>query len=225
MAKTALVAGASGLVGSFCVQILEQDPDYENIIVPTRRPLGLSGKATEVNLNFDNLHEYEQQLKADDYFCCLGTTIAKAGSKANFRKVDYEYVVKFGEIAQKVAANSFSMVSAIGADANSMVFYSKTKGKAEKALQEIGLSKLLIFQPSIIDGNRNEYRRGEHLWLKFMHFLGKLAPQNYRPIHAAQIAQAMVSKTKHSKEKFEIVGNAAMLQMTPKSAIQHLLEE
>ena len=131
---------------------------------------------------------------ADDVFCCLGTTIAKAGSRDAFRKVDFEYIVGLARNARKAGAKRFLVVSSLGANAHSAVFYSRVKGETEQALQAIGFRELHLFQPSLLLGNRHESRMGERIGIAATTFITPLMlgpMRKYRPIEAQAVARAM----------------------------------
>jgi uncharacterized protein YbjT (DUF2867 family) len=162
MAKTALIIGATGLVGEECLNELLNSVAYEKVIALTRTKI-LSKKAKLLNIvtDFENLESIAAQLKADDVFCSMGTTIGKAGSKEAFRKVDYEIPLQVATIAKKNGAKKFILVSSLGANPASPVFYSKVKGELEEALKKMKFDWLFILQPSILLGNRKEKRTGE----------------------------------------------------------------
>lgn len=209
MSNTALIAGATGLVGGHLLDLLMEDDYYSNVKVLTRRSIGGDdGKLKEIIINdFDDLENHVEALKANDYFCCLGTTMKKAGSKEAFKKVDYQYPATIAAIARENNADSFSLVSAMGANPKSLIFYNKVKGEAEEAIKAMKLKKTFIFRPSFIEGERNEERTGEKvaLWvadkLDFI-FSGPL--KKYGAIHAQEIAEAMVKTAKSEKSSFKM---------------------
>jgi uncharacterized protein YbjT (DUF2867 family) len=162
MAKTALIIGATGLVGEECLNELLKSPAYEKVIVLARKKPEIKSTKLEIILtNFENLEGVYLRLKADDVFCALGTTIAKAGSKAVFRKIDFEIPLKLAELALQNGAKKFILVSSIGANANSLAFYTKVKGELEETLKNLGFESLIILRPSILLGDRKETRTGE----------------------------------------------------------------
>ncbi len=194
--KTALIAGASGLVGSFCLRLLLQSDRYFKVISIGRTALPMQHpKLEQVLVDFDNLAAHKYSLIADDIFCCLGTTIKKAGSKDNFFKVDYSYVVNLATLTAKSFASQFLVVSALGASAGSPIFYSRVKGQMENAIKPMPFLAVLIFQPSLLLGPRQEKRLGEKIAgfamraLNFA-FIGPL--RKYRPVTAEEVAQAML---------------------------------
>jgi uncharacterized protein YbjT (DUF2867 family) len=133
--------------------------------------------------------------RVQDIFCCLGTTMKKAGSEAAFRKVDYEYVVRLAETSKRSGADHFYLVSAVGADPNSRIFYSRVKGEAEKAVGRLGFAGLHVFRPSFLIGERSERRPGEAFGIAAARLVSIAlvgAARKYRPIRAETVARAMV---------------------------------
>lgn len=194
--RTALIAGASGLVGSHLLQLLLQSNRYSQVISVGRRELPLiHPKLDQQLVDFDDLKKYKAELVADDVYCCLGTTIRKAGSKEAFYKVDHDYVTRLAEVTLEKKATQFLVVSAMGADAGSMVFYNKVKGEMERDVQQLGFPAVHIFRPSLLLGERQEHRTGEELGARIMKPLAGLmiGPlRKYRPIQAETVAKAML---------------------------------
>jgi uncharacterized protein YbjT (DUF2867 family) len=196
VARTALVAGASGLVGGHVLRRLLEDPDYDRVTVLARRELPLAhAKLTQRLVDFDHLAQLADFPRVHDVFCCLGTTRKQAGSADAFRKVDLTYVVELGRVAVRHRASQFLVVTALGADPGSRVFYSRVKGEAEGAVRRLSFDGLYIFRPSLLLGARPDRRRGE--WLAALlspliswALVGRLA--RYRPIRATALARAMV---------------------------------
>lgn len=190
--QTALIAGASGLVGSECLQRLLASGAYSMVTVVTRRALGPVAKhpkLREVVVDFEQLDSVRGDLRADHVFCALGTTIRKAGSQAKFRQVDFEYPRRFAELALANGARHFSLVSALGASSKSGVFYSRVKGELEDSLRAMGWPSLCLLRPSVIAGDRKESRPLERLGEKLLRF----GPATYRPVAAGTIAAAMIA--------------------------------
>ena len=162
MNKTALIIGATGLTGEQCLMELMASTHYNKVIVLTRKKLVTTNSEIEnIVTDFENLESIRQQIKAEHIYCAMGTTIGKAGSQAAFRKVDYEIPLQVAQIAKENGAVKFMLVSSMGADASSKIFYSKVKGELEEALAKLNFKSLLIFRPSILLGNRKEKRTGE----------------------------------------------------------------
>jgi uncharacterized protein YbjT (DUF2867 family) len=189
---TAIVAGATGLVGGECLRQLLGCPRYERVIVVTRRELGAAArhdKLREVVIEFDRLGEAKARLRGDHVFCALGTTIRKAGSQAKFRAVDYEYPLRLAQLARQNGARHFSIVSALGASRSSPFFYSRVKGEVEEGLRQMGWPSLAILRPSVIAGERAESRPLERVSEQLL----RLAPATWRPVPARDIAGAMIA--------------------------------
>lgn len=161
----AVIIGSTGLVGSALLKKLLADNEIQQVISVSRRPVLIDNKKLNeiIISDISELPNYQDELKGDIYFCCLGTTIKTAGSRKNFRKIDYEAIVNFGKIAKTNNAKSFVVVSAMGANPRSLFFYSRVKGDTEVALQKLGLVKLVIFRPSLLIGDRKEFRLGEEI--------------------------------------------------------------
>lgn len=193
--KTALLAGASGLVGNELLHILLDSPHYKGVKILVRHPLDMAHeKLEQVITDFDKLDDYAQHFDVDDVFCCLGTTIKKAGSQDAFKKVDYEYPLKMAELAKSQQVKNFLIITALGADAESKVFYSRTKGQLQVRLKKIGLTALHIFQPSLLLGERQEFRLGEKAAAVLSPAISKLLKgkmEKYKPIEAKNVALAM----------------------------------
>lgn len=201
---TALLAGASGLVGGECLKRLVESPEYGRVIVVTRRDLGEPARHPKVIqrvIDFDRLGGDRDELRAHHVFCALGTTIRKAGSKARFRRVDYEYPLRLAQIARMNDAHHFSIVSALGASRSSPFFYSRVKGEVEQGLRAMRWPSLAIFRPSVIAGERGESRPLERV----SEHLLRLAPATWRPVAASDIAAAMVSVAIESPPDVTIV--------------------
>ncbi|MEK4054050.1 oxidoreductase [Paenibacillus sp. FSL F4-0087] len=196
--RQALVIGATGLVGGLLVRSLLQNPAYGRIRVLVRRPLELEhAKLEQYVVDWEQLEEQKDIFRdVDDLYCCLGTTIKKAGSQENFRQVDFHYPVKAAILAKEHGVSQMLVISSMGADAESRIFYSRTKGEMEEALSAIGFVSLHIFRPSLILGDRKEKRLGEQLAAHAMKFLDRWMKgrvDKYRAIQASTIARAMMN--------------------------------
>jgi uncharacterized protein YbjT (DUF2867 family) len=160
----AVICGATGLVGNSLVEKLLKDEAYTSVISVSRKPLvHTHAKLTEILIeNLTELDKVQSQLKGTHYYCCLGTTIKAAKSKENFKKVDFDAIIAFAKIANFHNAYSFSVISAKGANEHSPIFYNRTKGQTESALISMKLSRLLIYRPGLLLGERKEKRLLEH---------------------------------------------------------------
>lgn len=197
-AKTAILIGATGLVGNHCLQQLLDSPAYGKVVAVSRRPIPLQHeKLVRIEVaSFDHLGEALQGVKAYDAFCCIGTTIRQAGTKAEFHKVDYGYALEFAHRMLRNGAKHFLLVSALGAQANSPIFYNRVKGLLEQEIRGLGFPRLSVFRPSLLVGGRPENRLGEALGLRLTKLVtpllrGPLASMH--PIQGADVAAAMVA--------------------------------
>jgi uncharacterized protein YbjT (DUF2867 family) len=194
--KTALIAGATGLVGQELLQLLLDSSFYTKVIVITRKRLEIANAKLEqiVVTDFREIREQPNMLKAHHVFCCLGTTIKKAKSKEEFEKIDLEYPLLLAQLALRQGANQYSLVSAMGASEKSLFYYSRVKGKLENALAQMSFKSLQIFRPSLLLGERTEKRMGEDIAKvisKRLPFLYAGPMRKYSPIHAREVALGM----------------------------------
>lgn len=178
----ATVIGSTGLTGSFLVRRLLADPSITGVISVSRKSLKISNvKMTDVLVgDLAELPSIEAKIRGEVYFCCLGTTIKTAGSKENFEKVDRAAIVAFAKIAKAQDARSFTLVSAMGADANSMFFYNQVKGRTEIDVKALGFRSLIIFRPALLVGSREEFRLAERIATKTLVPLSRLLPRGIR---------------------------------------------
>lgn len=196
MKRKALVVGATGLVGKRVVNQILQNDNYEKVTILVRNSSGIThDKLEEVVINFQNIEEYEQYFYVNDVFSCLGTTIKTAKTKEKFKEVDYDYTINTANIAKKTNVQNFLVISSLGANSRSRVFYNKVKGEVERDLVNLSMNTLFIFRPSLLLGDRKEFRIGEKVAEKIAEifsfvFTGKL--QKYKPIHAEKVAKAMI---------------------------------
>ncbi len=208
MSKTALIVGATGLVGNNLLPLLLENNGYEKIISISRKSLPFQHPKLEQHLiNFDEIENHTHLFIANDIFCCLGITIAKAGSQENFYKVDHTYVYQMAQYALQNGANQIILISSIGADKNSSNFYLRTKGQIESDLIQLHFNKTIIVRPSMLLGDRTEFRFTEALGKPFMQALGilMLGPfQKYKPIEAQTVAMAMLKLAQTNADKVKI---------------------
>lgn len=200
MPRSALLLGATGLVGGHCLQLFLQDGVYEKIVAFVRKPLPFSPpKLESYAIDFEQLERHAAQTRVHDVFCCLGTTIKQAGSQAAFRKVDFEYPYRLAELALQNGARQFLLVSAIGADPASAVFYNRVKGEVEAAIAKLPFRSVHILRPSLLLGERKAPRFGEKLGeyvFKATAPLWRGPLRKYRPIAAHVVATAMLHLAK-----------------------------
>lgn len=192
--KTAIVIGATGLVGANLVNELIESKNYEKIILLVRRKTELNHlKLQEKVIDFNTIDA--DLVKADDVFCAMGTTLKKAGSKENQYKIDCEYPAKIAQMGKQNGVKQFILVSSIGADKNASNFYLRTKGELEEKISGLNFEAFIIVRPSFIIGDRKEFRLGEIIGIFFAAILkplmvGKL--KKYRGVYAVNIAKKMI---------------------------------
>lgn len=210
--KTAIVAGASGLIGRELVQKLILSDHYRLIYILSRKKSGIvHEKIRELVIDFDKIGELKFDEPIDDIYCTLGTTMKQAGSRRNFKKVDYEYVVALADLGKKSGALKFLVISAMGANAKSPVFYNRVKGMTEEALKNIGYKELVILRPSLLLGERSETRTGEKLSGFIMKALNILIPDNYKAIPAEKVAGSMLKMALKTTGSVTVVKSGEML--------------
>jgi len=202
--KVALLAGASGLTGGYVLDALLGAADFSRVIAVTRRPLAREhARLANRIVQFERLEAQLQGVACDVALCCLGTTIARAGSRENFREVDVEYVVAFARAALAARAQRFVVVSSAGADSGSRNFYLRSKGEMEEGLAALGFAALDILQPGLLLGWRHEMRPLELAAMAFMPLLNPLLVGRraaFRGISARRVAAAVVGATRSGRK-------------------------
>jgi len=209
MEKKALIIGATGFVGENALKTLLQSNIYKEVIALVRTPLEYQHKKLkEVIINFDHLDEYQSLFAVDDIYCCLGTTIKKAKTQENMKKIDVDYPVKCATLGKKMGAKQFIVISAIGANSNSAIFYSRIKGMLEENLAALSFDALLILQPSLLLGERDEFRFGEKISSIIFPLLHPLLVgplKKYKGIHAEKVAAVMYKIAQMNKKGVLII--------------------
>ena len=212
--KSALILGASGLVGSKLLSLLLDSDNYNKIVAVVRSPLSIShDKLLEKKIDFD-MPNWEEFFPVDHVYCCLGTTIKKARSKDNFIKVDHDYPLAFAAAAKKWNTSVFSVITAAGVSPESKFFYNHVKGKLEKNLESLDLFSTLVFRPSLLLGERKEFRLGEKIGIGFAKVTSWITPPTYRAIHCKDVATAMLTESFSGKTGFNIISNKYMHQLS-----------
>ncbi|MEP1035127.1 NAD-dependent epimerase/dehydratase family protein [Ekhidna sp.] len=206
--KKAVVIGATGLVGRQLIRLMIKDDRYETITIITRRPHEIKDpKLVELIVeDFDKLQEYQSSMNAHDFYCTLGTTRKKAGSKEAFLKVDVEYPIEFAKIAKsQLKFQQLSVVTAVGANSSSPLFYNMAKGELEDKLQGLNLKALKIFQPSLLLGKRKESRFIEEvakIFSAIASFFTIASKKRVGAIRDVEVAKAMIEVAKKEEEGF-----------------------
>jgi len=200
--RRALIAGATGLTGSRLLAPLLADPAYEHVHAVMRRPLpdaqrpaepAAAAKLVEHRIDLSTPGQGQHLPAVDDVYLCLGTTIRAAASRQAFRRIDFDATVGVAWRARRLGASRCAVVSALGADASSRIFYSRVKGETEAALAALGYPSLTVLRPSLIDGERLEPRTVERLALALARPASWLLPARWRPVPADAIARCMRS--------------------------------
>jgi uncharacterized protein YbjT (DUF2867 family) len=193
--KSVLLLGASGLVGGECLKLLIHGGPYEKITVLTRSPLITDIQDSRVDhhiIDFEHLGEYRHLIKADHVICALGTTIKKAGTKENFHRVDFTYSYEIARMASEQDSEHYLLVSSMGADPGSSIFYNRVKGELEQAVQRLPYRSVSIFRPSLILGQRHERRLTEQVSKIIAGIFSFAIPERYKPVQAVNIARAIL---------------------------------
>jgi len=195
--RKALIVGATGLIGGFCLQAILNDPVYSHVTAIVRKPLITTHRKlkTIITKSNPNFEKELAKIQAQDVYCCLGTTIKKAGSQAAFKQVDFSLVVLTADQMRKQGAEQFVVISSMGADPNSKVFYLRIKGEMEQALQQLDYPCLRIIRPSLLLGPRKEFRPVEKIGVLLTPVLKPLmfgSLKKYLPVEAEKVAKFMV---------------------------------
>lgn len=215
--KSALIIGSTGLIGSELVNLLLDSNDYTKVITFVKRDSGIKHpKLTQYVIDFDKPETYKDLVVGDDFFCTIGTTIKKAGSQDAFRKVDFEYPKQFAAFALDNKVKQFLIISSLNADAMSGNFYLKTKGEIQDFLKNCAFESVAVLQPSLLLGNRTEFRLGEKVGAFFMKafsfvFQGNL--KKYKPIEGKTVAKALLKIAQKNVKGFKIYESDVMQEI------------
>jgi len=192
--KKAIVIGGTGMVGTQLIKLLIDNDEFSEVLSLVRRPSSIiHPKLNEQIIDFDKSESWKELVKGDVLFSTLGTTIAQAKTKENQYRIDFTYQFTVAEIASKNGVSNYILISSAGADSRSKIFYSNMKGKLDDAVQLLPFQVINILRPGQLTGERTEKRMGEKIGISVMTVLNKLGIlKKYRPIHAAQVARAMI---------------------------------
>ncbi len=206
--KTAILFGASGFVGSYLLEDLLNDSDYSKVIVVVRKDLNIKHPKLETIIgDYQSLPALKSKLVADEIFIAIGTTKAKTPDKTLYYQIDHDYPVLAAQMVKENGGKSVFLVSAVGANATSGVFYIKLKGETERDIEAIGFDHTHIFRPSLIMGNRNENRTTESIFMKIWSVINPVligGLNKYKGIDAKNIAKAMIQAAKKPSGKVKI---------------------
>ena len=205
--KTAILLGASGLVGSALLKQLIDDPEYIRIIAIVRKPFKINHpKIKQMVVDFNKPESFKDHIKGEVLFSSFGTTIKKAGNKKNQFKIDFTYQYEVAKAASENGVKHYVLVSSAGADPKSRIFYSRIKGELDQEVRHLNFDHISILRPSMLDGDRIEKRSGEQIGLKIMNALLPWLPffKKYRPIKDSIVASAMINVINSNNNKYKI---------------------
>lgn len=206
-----LLAGATGLIGQTALAHALASPRVAHVIAPTRRPLPAHPKLLNPVVDFEALPGDAAWWRVDAVACALGTTIRDAGSQAAFHRVDHDYPLAVARLAHAHGARAFALVSALGADPASRVFYSRTKGELEQALEGIGFDSLTLLRPGLLGGDRAQHRAGERWAQRILGALGPVLPRRYRVVPPERVASALVDAALDARPGRHVVPSEQLL--------------
>jgi uncharacterized protein YbjT (DUF2867 family) len=225
--KSALVVGATGLIGGHCLKLLLDDDAYSKVSVITRRQLQLKHeKLEQCVIDFDQLEHHASFIKANDVFCCLGSTIKKAGSQENFSKVDFAYPYQIAQIASANGSEQFLIVTSIGANPQSSVFYYRIKGEVENAVSTLPFRGVHIFRPSMLLGKREEFRLRDQVGAIVMRMLsfGMIGRwRKFRVIRASAVAHAMIQVAKRNLSGVNVFESNHIQSIYDEALAEHII--
>ncbi|MCX6149719.1 MAG: NAD(P)H-binding protein [Ignavibacteriales bacterium] len=205
--KSVLLVGASGLVGNECLKLLLADDSISKINILSRSSLSIHNpRLNEYITDFDDIEKHDEAFKVDSIICALGTTIKKAGSQEKFKLVDYHYPLQIANIGIKNGVKHFLVVSSLGANPKSKIFYNRVKGELESSLKQLNCESITVVRPSLLMGDRKEFRLGEEIGKRLRFLFSK----NYKPIKASKVAECLIEKLKEAKAGFEIIESLEM---------------
>jgi len=202
-----LLAGATGLVGGLCLQRLLADPAFERIVVLTRRPLPERTQQSKLEqhvVDFARLQDDAGLFQVDQVLCALGSTIKQAGSQERFREIDYDYALQLARLGIAQGAQHFLLVSALGANRHSKVFYNRVKGELEADVRSLAYRSITIVRPSLLLGDRAQFRMGEEIGKRLAFFV----PGNCKPVQANDVAKVLVDAARSDEVGVRVIESA-----------------
>jgi uncharacterized protein YbjT (DUF2867 family) len=205
MERTVNVIGATGLVGKALVRQLLDDDRFEKVRIFVRRETGLQHpKLVQCIVDFGKTETWEKQLTGDVLFSALGTTLKQSGSKEKQWDIDYTFNLNFAKKAKENGIENYVLVSSVGANAKSSLFYTKMKGELDETISKIGFNNLVILRPASLTGPRENRRLAEEISVPILNFLTRFMMKNYRPISDETVAKAMINAVFRGNNKKKI---------------------
>jgi uncharacterized protein YbjT (DUF2867 family) len=209
--KKALLLGATGLTGAALLQLLFKSEQYQKVTVLGRSTCGIQHpKLEEILGDLLVLDHFENYFEVDEVFVCIGTTKAKTPNQELYYKIDYGIPVTAARLASNAGVQHFQVISAMGADAKSNIFYNRTKGQMEAEVLRAGIPVTYLIRPALITGPRKEVRMGEGIAIRLFNLINPLLPKKFQSIEAATIAQAMFNLANGKSAKNNVVPSAAL---------------
>jgi len=203
MGRKAIIAGASGMIGSELLQIILQDDTYSGVLVIVRKKLSVEHKKLfQLVIDFNHLDKYTSYISGDVLFCCLGSTRKKTPVKSLYYQIDHDFPVNMARLAAKNGVKQFHLVSAIGADPHARNFYSKMKGETARDILQMEIPSLYIYEPSLLTGEREENRTGERFAMAVMKVVDPIlfgSWKKYRSVPAKEVARVMFQQSIHGE--------------------------
>ncbi len=214
--KKVVVFGSSGLIGSYLINYLLSDTTFKQVVLVTRRPLSISHKKIRNQIiNFSSTSQINNSIKnCCIVFSAIGTTKAKVkNNKKKYREIDFDINFNIAQSCKINNVNKFILVSSSGANAKSPNFYLKLKGEIEYEINKLNLNSFIVFRPSLLLGNRTEFRLGERIGQVILPFFSRILPPNIKPIHAKLVAKAMIIYSKSNTFGNNIINNKSILNL------------
>jgi uncharacterized protein YbjT (DUF2867 family) len=209
-----LLVGATGLVGSHVLKLALDDPRISHVVVLTRSamtPIDAHPKLDLIQVDFDDLPLSAKWWQVDSVICTLGTTMRKAKTKMQFKRVDYDYPLAIATIARKQNASAFILNSSMGADVSSRFFYNQVKGEIEAAITMLDYPSLTIIRPGLIEGERKDKRLGEQIMINFLKVFGGILPKSIQLNPAQNIAQQMIEAAVQQKKGITFIRSKQLI--------------
>jgi uncharacterized protein YbjT (DUF2867 family) len=201
--RTAAIIGATGMIGNYLLELILKDNYFNNVRILVRRPYPKTDPKMEVKLvDFSDAESFKLALEGTDViFSCVGTTQKNVkGDIELYRKIDFDIPLKAARFGKEAGCEKFIFVSSVGANSRSTSFYLKLKGELENAISIIGLNAVHIMRPSMLLGERKDFRLGEKIGKGVMSAISFLLPSKYKPVHGKKVARAMLAVAKENKE-------------------------